>query len=154
MCASALQDASTDAAVRLLHHRLLNNEAEAYIQWKLVVAGTDPLWNGVTPEFRGIVLGFLQHFDVCVKRVVVDGDAESHFRFCGGSLGNFFFSGARMFCGSLQSAVTLWKLISNMPTLTEVCKNKSLQCARLFSSTVREIFISIWCLSARLRRRV
>jgi hypothetical protein len=91
---------------------------------------------------------------VCVKRVVVDGDAESHFRFCGGSLGNFFFSGARMFCGSLQSAVTLWKLISNMPTLTEVCKNKSLQCARLFSSTEREIFISIWCLSARLRRRV
>eukprot|EP00035_Acanthoeca_spectabilis_P009510 m.168343 g.168343 ORF g.168343 m.168343 type:complete len:152 (+) comp14746_c0_seq7:363-818(+) len=114
------QNMSTEAAVKLLKYRLPKDEAAAADQWKEVIAGTDPLWHGVTADFRGIILGFLRHFDSRIQAATKPDDPSSHFRFQGGNLGNFFFSGARMFCGKLQAAVTLWKLISTIPNLTEV----------------------------------
>ena len=39
---------------------------------------------------------------------------------CANSIGNFFFTGARLFFGSLAAAILLWKMISNIPTCTEV----------------------------------
>jgi hypothetical protein len=57
------QDSSTEAAVRLLKHRLATDGAAAETQWRSIVSGEDPLWLGVEEDFKGIVLSFLRHFD-------------------------------------------------------------------------------------------
>jgi hypothetical protein len=57
------QDSSTEAAVRLLKHRLATDGAAAETQWRSIISGEDPLWLGVEEDFKGIVLSFLRHFD-------------------------------------------------------------------------------------------
>jgi hypothetical protein len=69
--------------------------------------GEHPLWKGVSSPYRSIIRAFLVHFHTQV--MTHNGMRSSHppFDFTGGSVGNFFFAGARTFFGSLPAAIFL-----------------------------------------------
>lgn len=105
---------SSEASLSLLQHRLPPGETAAVLKWRKIVTGDDPLWDDIDVAFKDIMHGFLMNFDKHVTEAAVP------FKFAKGSIGNFFFTGARLFFGSLAAAILLWKMISNIPTCTEV----------------------------------
>jgi len=65
--------------------------------------------------FRFGHLAFLGHFNA---QILVR--AKKGFNFSNGSIGNFFFTGARLFFGSLEAAIFLFSSIARIPTGTHV----------------------------------
>ncbi len=101
-------------AVRaLLGHRLPADAAAAKSEWYTVVEGTHALWAGVSGPYQHTVRSFLTHFHFQLLRQADDGGAG--FCFSGGSVGNFFFAGARIFFRSLDAAIFLFSRVSGIP---------------------------------------
>ena len=113
-----LSDTSTAEAraVRaLLGHRLPHSAAAAKEEWGAIVDGSSPLWQGVSTPFKDTIRAFLVHF---YQEVLRSGEArrgEAHFSFSNGSVGNFFFAGARVFFHSLDAALFLYARVSRIP---------------------------------------
>jgi hypothetical protein len=98
----------------LLSHRLsAQNEAAAKQEWFAIAEGTDALWEGISTPYKQIIRRFLNHFFMCVLRE--EQGRERVFRFRNGSVGNFFFAGARLFFASIESAIFLY--VSRVPAL-------------------------------------
>jgi hypothetical protein len=82
-----------------------------------------PLWKDVSAPYRSIIRSFLVHFHNQVLQTH-NGIRQSHshpsFDFTGGSVGNFFFAGARTFFGSLPAAIFLFSKIAMIPSASHV----------------------------------
>lgn len=77
-----------------------------------------PLWKGVSAPYRSIIRAFLVHFHSEVLRA--QSRRRPPFDFSGGSVGNFFFAGARTFFGSLPAAIFLFSKVAGIPSGSRV----------------------------------
>ena len=114
-CLRLADDSNDEArAVRaLLGHRLPSDPADAKAEWYTIVEGTHPLWANVSGPYQHTVRSFLAHFHFQLVRQASDGGGG--FSFGGGSVGNFFFAGARIFFRSLDAAIFLFSRVSGIP---------------------------------------
>ncbi|KAH9618542.1 hypothetical protein KSS87_009640, partial [Heliosperma pusillum] len=108
-----LSDQSTaeSLAVRhLLGHRLSLQAKEAKSEWYDIVEGEHSLWKGVSVPYRETIRSFLVYFQGQILM-----RSEDKFCFSNGSIGNFFFAGARIFFQSLDAAIFLFSRVSGIP---------------------------------------
>lgn len=108
-----LADDSTSEAVavkRLLGHRLPLDSPQAKSKWYQIVEGEHSLWNGVSQPYSETIRAFLVYFQNQILR-----HANGSFCFSNGSIGNFFFAGARIFFQSLDAAIFLFSRVSEIP---------------------------------------
>ena len=119
-CLRLADDSNAEArAVKaLLGYRLPADAAAAKAEWYTIVEGEHALWAGVSEPYKNTVRSFLAHFHFQLVRLASDGD--SAFCFAGGSVGNFFFAGARIFFRSLDAAVFLFSRVSGIPPRSAV----------------------------------
>jgi len=68
------------------------------------------LWGGVSEPYKHTIRAFLAYFNSQMLR-----HSTLRFRFQNGSVGNFFFAGARVFFGSLDAAIFLYSRVSRIP---------------------------------------
>ncbi|XP_062095889.1 uncharacterized protein YNL011C [Humulus lupulus] len=109
-----LSDGSTSEALavrRLLGHRLTLDPREAKSEWYNIVEGEHSLWRGVSKPYRETIRAFLVYFQNQILR-----RADDSFCFSNGSIGNFFFAGARIFFQSLDAAIFLFSRVSDIPS--------------------------------------
>lgn len=112
-CLRLSSDSSVEALAvkRLLGHRLSSEETEAKAEWYEIVEGEHQLWDNVSGPYRETIRAFLVHFQCQILLRSVD-----KFSFRNGSIGNFFFAGARIFFQSLDAAIFLYSRVSHIPT--------------------------------------
>ncbi|KAL9250115.1 hypothetical protein AKJ16_DCAP03223 [Drosera capensis] len=109
-----LADESTSEALavrRLLGHRLPLVAEDAKSEWYNIVEGGHSLWEGVSKPYRETIRSFLVYFQ---HQILMRSD--DMFSFSNGSIGNFFFAGARVFFQSLDAAIFLFSRVSDIPT--------------------------------------
>ena len=95
----------------LLGHRLSAHSAEeAKQEWYQVVEGDHPLWLGISEAYKNTIRAFLVHFQQNILR-----RNDARFDFTNGSIGNYFFAGARIFFRSLEAAIFLYSRVSGIP---------------------------------------
>ncbi|KAL8553966.1 hypothetical protein ACS0TY_002283 [Phlomoides rotata] len=109
-----LSDPSTSEALAvrtLLGHRLPLEAQKVKYEWYEIVEGNHSLWTGVSKPYRETIRAFLIYFqDQILRR------SDELFCFSNGSIGNFFFAGARIFFQSLDAAIFLFSRVSQIPT--------------------------------------
>ncbi|KAK7332035.1 hypothetical protein VNO80_28781 [Phaseolus coccineus] len=108
-----LSDQSTVEALavrNLLGHRLPLDSPQAKSEWYSIVEGDHLLWKDVSKPYRETIRAFLVYFQNQILR-----RAEEKFCFSNGSIGNFFFAGARIFFQSLDAAIFLFSRVSDIP---------------------------------------
>ncbi|KAK1302924.1 hypothetical protein QJS10_CPB12g01078 [Acorus calamus] len=108
-----LSDESTSEALAvrtLLGHRLPIDAVEAKSEWYSIVEGSHSLWQGVSRPYRETIRAFLVFFQNQILR-----HSDESFCFSNGSIGNFFFAGARIFFESLDAAIFLFSRVSGIP---------------------------------------
>ncbi|KFK36315.1 hypothetical protein AALP_AA4G106400 [Arabis alpina] len=108
-----LSDESTSEALavrRLLGHRLPLDAFKAKKDWYDIVEGNHSLWDGVSRPYRETIRAFLIYFQNEILR-----RPNETFCFSNGSIGNFFFAGARIFFQSLDAAIFLFSRVSEIP---------------------------------------
>ncbi|GJR44943.1 maternal effect embryo arrest 18 [Tanacetum coccineum] len=76
-----------------------------------IVEGEHPLWKDVSKPYRETIRAFLAYFQNQILR-----RTNESFSFSNGSIGNFFFAGARIFFQSLDAAIFLFSRVSQIPT--------------------------------------
>ncbi|ODV87114.1 hypothetical protein CANARDRAFT_26542 [[Candida] arabinofermentans NRRL YB-2248] len=96
----------------LLSLRLSKDPIKAKIEWGEIVEGSHFLWKKVDPPVKEIVRSFLIH--VHMELLKRSRNSTKNFRLELASVGNLFITGARLFCGSLDSAVELILRISRV----------------------------------------
>ena len=124
-----LADASapeTRAVNRLLGHRLdQRDSAAAQQEWYAIVEGGHPIWRGISDPYKNTIRAFLVHFHTQILR-----HATERFDFSNGSIGNFFFAGARVFFRSLEAAIFLFSRVARIPegsyVLPAICTEERL----------------------------
>eukprot|EP00760_Papus_ankaliazontas_P033395 PhM_4_TR631/c0_g1_i1/m.96491 len=95
------------AVVALLSHRLTKVTREAAREeLQSVLDGTHPLAANMCDRYFDVVRSFLNLF---VQR------APPTFNYCGGSIGNFVLTGARIFFNSLQGALFVFSRVMRVP---------------------------------------
>jgi len=130
-------DAEAVAVRRLLAYRLPRNSSEeAKREWYSIVEGDHELWEGVSDPYKHTIRGFLVHFHVNILR-----HSTERFNFRSGSVGNFFFAGARTFFRSLEAAIFLFSRVARIPegslVLPAVCTEERISLgAELSDGTV------------------
>lgn len=110
-------DRSTEeakAVQTLLMHRLPADENSALQEWHAVVTGSHALWKSVSEAYAQTIRAFLSHFH---SEILKRGTS---FRFALGSVGNFFFTGARLFFASLEAAIFLFSRVAKIPETLQV----------------------------------
>ncbi|GME80056.1 unnamed protein product [Ambrosiozyma monospora] len=100
----------------LLSHRLPMDPQLAKFEWNSIVDGSHELWANIDPPTKEIVRSFLIH--VHTELLKRSRNSTKNFRFELASVGNLFLTGARLFCGSLDSAIELMLRICNMVRLS------------------------------------
>lgn len=65
----------------------------AQAEWYSIVEGEHALWGGVSEPYKHTIRAFLAYFNSQMLR-----HSTLRFRFQNGSVGNFFFAGARVLC--------------------------------------------------------
>lgn len=124
-------DPEAAAVAALLAHRLpAASPAAARAEWDAVLDGTHALWRGVSDPYKHVIRSFLVHFHAQVLLAPSSGGggdddddgerdgsstANARFNFAGGSVGNFFFAGARTFFRSLEAAAFLFCRVARAP---------------------------------------
>lgn len=110
-------DIGRTAIQELLGYRLPGHGDENAIknEWVEIVEGSHRLWMHIPSEKKEVIRGFLIYIQSeILKR------AHKRFSFANGSIGNFFLTGARMFFGSLESAIFLFAAITGITEPTRV----------------------------------
>ncbi|KAF5764874.1 putative LPPG:FO 2-phospho-L-lactate transferase CofD/UPF0052 [Helianthus annuus] len=109
-----LSDESTSEALAvrtLLGYRLPLDAREAKLEWYGIVEGEHPLWKDVSKPYRETIRSFLAYFQSQILK-----RTNESFCFSNGSIGNFFFAGARIFFQSLDAAIFLFSRVSQIPS--------------------------------------
>ena len=113
-------DESTPEAVAvkaLLGHRLHpTDSALARDEWYKIQEGDHELWEGIGQDYANIIRRFLVHF----HQEVTSKPIKERFDFVNGSIGNFFFAGARLFFRSMDAAIFLYSRVSRIPDDTHI----------------------------------
>ncbi|KAF9123334.1 hypothetical protein BGW39_009031 [Mortierella sp. 14UC] len=110
-------DIGRRAIQELLGYRLPGHGDENAIknEWVEIVEGSHRLWMHIPSDKKEVIRGFLIYIQSeILKR------AHKRFSFANGSIGNFFLTGARMFFGSLESAIFLFAAITGITEPTRV----------------------------------
>ncbi|KAF9404510.1 hypothetical protein BGZ94_004127 [Podila epigama] len=110
-------DIGRTAIQELLGYRLPGHGDENAIknEWVEIVEGSHRLWLHIPSEKKEVIRGFLIYIQSeILKR------AHKRFSFANGSIGNLFLTGARMFFGSLESAIFLFAAITGITQPTRV----------------------------------
>ncbi|KAF8940861.1 hypothetical protein BGZ58_004329 [Dissophora ornata] len=110
-------DVGRTAIQELLGYRLPGHgDANAIKnEWVEIVEGSHRLWMHIPSDKKEVIRGFLIYIQSeILKR------AHKRFSFANGSIGNFFLTGARMFFGSLESAIFLFAAITGITEPTRV----------------------------------
>lgn len=103
------------AIKKLLSFRLHSkSKEEASKQWKSILDMSHDRWNDVDRKHASIIKASLHYFD---KRI---NQMDKNFDLRNGSIGNFYFSGARMFYRSIESAIFLFSKVVGISDRTEV----------------------------------
>ena len=104
--------AETRAVDRLLAYRLPKHDGTAARrEWTEIVEGHHGVWEGISGPYKDTVRAFLVHFQ---SEILRQGN-EARFNFANGSVGNFFFAGARTFFNSLEAAIFLFSRVARIP---------------------------------------
>ena len=118
-----LSDESTAearAVKELLAHRLHATDSKlAKEEWYAIQEGDHDLWDGISEPYADIIRSFLIYFHT----QIVASKNPIKFDFVNGSVGNFFFAGARMFFKSMEAAILLYSRVSRIPTESLVVPN-------------------------------
>jgi len=105
-------NAEARAVRSLLAHRLPEeDEQKAKFEWFSIVEGNHELWNGISDPYKHTIRAFLVHFHAQILR-----HSSERFRFSNGSVGNFFFAGARTFFRSMEAAIFMYARVSGIPS--------------------------------------
>lgn len=105
-------NAEARAVRSLLAHRLPEeDEQKAKFEWYSIVEGNHELWNGISDPYKHTIRAFLVHFHAQILR-----HSSERFRFSNGSVGNFFFAGARTFFRSMEAAIFMYARVSGIPS--------------------------------------
>jgi len=113
---SDASDPESQAVRQLLAHRLSNSDpADAKREWMEIVEGEHALWDQVSEPYKHTIRAFLVHFHSQIL-----SHATLRFNFTNGSIGNFFFAGARLFFRSLDAAIFLFSRVARIPEGTHV----------------------------------
>ena len=114
-----LSSAKTDEACSVLHllqYRLPMIRNNARVEWNAIVAGSHYLWTkSISHSYKQMIRTFLIHFHYEVLK-----QDRGTFNYTNGSIGNFFFTGARMFFDSLEAAIFLWSRLAGIPLRSAV----------------------------------
>ncbi|KAI9340808.1 hypothetical protein DFJ73DRAFT_645529 [Zopfochytrium polystomum] len=119
-----LAETKTMEVHKLLAYRLpidsaqsVNGTTPAKIEWLDIVEGRHVLWRNISQPYKESIRAFLLQFHLSILKQA--GPASS-FDFRGGSLGNFFLTGCRLFFNSLEAAIFQFARITRSPPRTEV----------------------------------
>lgn len=111
-------DASEEtlAVKKLLEHRLIgNDEKEASNEWRLFLEDKHPLYTPLSSSYRGLIHCFLCKFEAeRLQKIPCRFDLRN------GSIGNFFFTGARIVLGSLETAIFVYSSVARINFETHV----------------------------------
>lgn len=94
-----------------------DRRVSAKAEWLDILEGSHPLWNGISHPYRETIRTFLAHFQ---HELVKSSTRRPSFNFQGGSIGNFFLTGSRLFFDNLDAAVFQFMRIMRVPPRTEV----------------------------------
>lgn len=122
-------DDEAKAVKKLLAYRLCGESAEeAKREWYRIVEGDHELWDGVSEPYKHTIRAFLVHFHAQILR-----HSTEKFVFRGGSVGNFFFAGARTFLRSLEAAIFMFTRVARIPegsmVLPAICTEERIKLA-------------------------
>ncbi|KAI0193874.1 hypothetical protein F4808DRAFT_441712 [Astrocystis sublimbata] len=106
-------DAEKEALKCLFNHRLPSDTSLARIEWLDIVEGRHVLWADISSEKRELVRSIFNHTNM---EIVKRARPSSVFNFAKASIGNMFLTGARLFTGSLESAIYLLSSICSIPS--------------------------------------
>lgn len=99
------------AVKQLLGHRLNDqNKQLAEEEWAAIINGIHPLWKDISLKYQGLIKSLLMRFEV--ERLQ---KASLKFDLCNGSVGNFFFTGARLTFNVLETAVLVYSSLIGLP---------------------------------------
>ncbi|KAH9889634.1 UPF0052-domain-containing protein [Xylariomycetidae sp. FL2044] len=96
----------------LFNHRLSSDPLLARSEWLDIVEGGGRLWTNISSEKRELIRSIFNHLNM---EVVKRARPNSVFNFAKASIGNLFLTGARVFTGSLESAIYLLSTICSIP---------------------------------------
>ncbi|KAF9736822.1 hypothetical protein PMIN06_012199 [Paraphaeosphaeria minitans] len=111
-------DDSEKAAIKIFfNHRLPKDQFTARQEWIQFVDASHSLWTNISTAKKELMRAILNsaNFEI-LKRM----RPSSTFDFSGASIGNLFLTGARLFTGSLESAIYLLSSICSVPNHTSV----------------------------------
>ncbi|EXJ84210.1 hypothetical protein A1O3_04877 [Capronia epimyces CBS 606.96] len=97
----------------LFNHRLsATSLVDAAGEWQSIVAGTAELWRGIPWAKKELIRSF---FNLLNLEILKRSRPSSTFDFTSASVGNLFLTGARLFSGSIESAIYLLSSICAIP---------------------------------------
>ncbi|KAJ3155722.1 hypothetical protein HDU86_004191 [Geranomyces michiganensis] len=89
----------------------------AKAEWLEMLEGRHSLWRNISHPYRETIRTFLAHFQ---HELFKSATRRPPFDFQGGSIGNFFLTGSRLFFDNLDAAVFQFTRIMRVPPRTEV----------------------------------
>ncbi|KAI5960789.1 uncharacterized protein KGF55_004359 [Candida pseudojiufengensis] len=105
----------------LLSFRLSSDPIIAKQQWNSIVEGTSELWNKINSSTKEIFRSFFVHLHVeLLKRSRINLSTKRQFRYELANVGNLFLTGARLFIGSLDSAIELFCKLTDINSNIQV----------------------------------
>ncbi|KAK7928112.1 hypothetical protein PG985_005110 [Apiospora marii] len=110
-------NADLAATKALFNYRLSSDADAARSEWLDVVDGRHEIWDGVSSEKKELIRPFFNHVNM---EIVKRARPSSTFHFGRAAVGNMFLTGARLFLGSLESAIYLLSHICAIPPQTLV----------------------------------
>ncbi|OBW63736.1 MAG: Uncharacterized protein AUREO_061980 [Aureobasidium pullulans] len=96
----------------LFNHRLPPDPKSARLEWLEIVESLHPLWRQISTPKKELIRSFL---NLVNQEIVKRMRPSSRFDFSSASIGNLFLTGARLFSGSLESAIYLLSSVCSVP---------------------------------------
>ncbi|KAI9837287.1 MAG: hypothetical protein M1819_000361 [Sarea resinae] len=106
-----------NAIKAIFNHRLPASSDLARLEWLEIVEARHPLWKHISPAKKELIRSFLNLVNL---EIVKRARPSSVFNFAFASIGNLFLTGARVFSGSLESAIYLLSTIGGVPQNIQV----------------------------------
>ncbi|KAJ9629635.1 hypothetical protein H2203_002016 [Taxawa tesnikishii (nom. ined.)] len=105
------------AIKELFNHRLPKDCRSARQEWLDIIEAQHSIWHNISSPKKELIRSFLNSMNMeIVKRL----RPSSRFDFSGASIGNLFLTGARLFSGSLESAIYLLSSVCSVPASISV----------------------------------
>ncbi|KAI5289345.1 hypothetical protein KEM54_004041 [Ascosphaera aggregata] len=102
------------AAIKaLVSHRLPPTAEAGLSEWLSIVDGTSKLWESISPAKKELIRSFLNLVNMEVLKR--SRPPTTTFDYASASVGNMFLTGARLFSGSVESAIYMLATICSVP---------------------------------------